>query len=146
MSNVSPILSEVQNHVRTRRRSIVRWYSGFLLHLPIIRSLARLAHRKLNDIQYDPLNPHNRTHDNPEGYVGFEDAKLAAQILADKTLIDKVESYFKLRPFSNGIMYFFVIAGAAAGIKHNPQKMMIVLTVIFLLMPLLTSRQRDFEG
>lgn len=140
----APKLSEVHQEVTTRRRNLVKGYSKFLLHFPGIRALARLCHAKLNAIQYDPLNPHNRTHDNPEGFVGIVDAKIAATILRDKTLIDKVESYFKLRPFSNGIMYFFVIAGAAAGIKHNPQKMMIVLAIIFALLPLLLSRQDDF--
>ena len=141
----SPNLSEVQQRIGGHRRNLVKGYSRFLLHFPGVRALARLCHRKLNDIQYDPLNPHNRTHDNPEGFVGATDAAIAATILQDKTLIDKVESYFKLRPFSNGIMYFFVIAGAAAGIKHNPQKMMIVLAIIFALMPLLLSRQDDFD-
>lgn len=139
------MLSDVQEQVAERRRSFVRWYGRTLLGLGFVQAFGRLAHRKLNGIQYDPVNPNNRTHDNPDGYVGTEEAKIAEAILRDKTLIDKVESYFKLRPFSNGIMYFFVIAGAAAGMKHNPQKMLIALLIILVLMPFLLSRQDQFE-
>lgn len=139
------MFSDVHEQVSKRRRSLVRWYGRTLLNLGFVKAFGRLAHRKLNGIQYDPINPHNRTHDNPAGYIDPEDAKVAEAILADKTLIDKVESYFKLRPFSNGIMYFFVIAGAAAGMKHNPQKMLIALLIILATSPLLLSRQKDFE-
>lgn len=135
----------VAEQVREKRRSLIRWYGKTLIGLPGIRGFCAMLHRRLNLIQYDPVNPHNRTHDNPDGYISETDAAMAAAILADKTLIDKIESYFKLRPFSNGIMYFFVIAGAAAGMQRNVEKILTALVIILLLLPLLTSKQGDFE-
>jgi hypothetical protein len=138
-------LAEVQKQLTHRRKSLVRLYSNLLLNFPGLKSLAKLCHRVLNDLQYDPLNPKHRTTDNPEGLVDPQDAKVNAAILADKTLIDKFESYLKLRPFSNGIMYFFVISGGMAGFQHNNQKLLWAAAVFFLALPILLSRQSDFE-
>ena len=120
-------------------------YERWLRTKTPFRRLVRHLHERLNRIQYDPLNPRNRSVDNPEGDLSVDEHAIAASIEADKTLLDKIETYFRLRPVSTSILAFFVISVAATSARNNPEKIVTVLLVIFAALPLLLSRQGDFE-
>lgn len=138
------MINDVTERVRQTRDSLLKKYDRWLKTKTPFRRLVMYLHEQLNRIQYDPLNPNNRTTDNPEGHGTQAEQDIAKAIERDKTLLDKVETYFRLRPVSTSILAFFVIAVAAANARNNPEKIVIALTVIFLIMPLLTSRQDDF--
>lgn len=134
---------EITHKVEEARNSALRRYELFLLRFGPFRRLVAYLHHLLNRMQYDPLNPQNRTADNPEGYVTESEKALVSKIEKDKNLLDKVETYFRLRPVSTSILAFFVISAAAAGAKGQPIKIVIALAVIFAILPLLLSKQDE---
>jgi hypothetical protein len=139
-------LDEVATKAARTRDSLLKKYETWLRSFNPFRRLVSYLHRRLNLIQYDPLNPRNRTIDNPDGNVTEDEKELAAKIEKDKNLLDKVETYFRLRPVSTSLLAFFVIAAAAASAKNNPIKIVIALVIIFAILPLLTSKQDDFNS
>lgn len=139
------MINTVTERVFQTRDSILKKYDRWLKRKTPFRNLVRYLHTQLNRIQYDPLNPENRTVENPNGFQTLEEKEVADRIERDKTLLDKVETYFRLRPVSTSILAFFVISAAAANARNNPEKIFIALAIIFLILPLLTSRQDDFD-
>lgn len=134
-------LDEFTHRVEDARNSFLRRYELLLLRFGPFRRLVAYLHRLLNRMQYDPLNPQNRTVDNPEGSQTEAEKQLAARVEQDKNLLDKVESYFRLRPASMSVLAFFVISAAATSAKGQPIKILIALCVIFAILPLLLSKQ-----
>jgi len=146
MSEMEPSLfDEVTAHVRQKGNSWLRRYELWMRTKTPFRRLVAYLHDRLNRVQYDPVNPNNRTIDNPEGYETAAERELANNIERDKNLLDKVETYFRLRPVSTSLLAFFVIAAAAAGAKNNPLKIVVAVTIITAIMPLLLSRQDDLK-
>lgn len=92
-------------------------------------------------MQYDPVNPQNRTTLNPEGDQTSDEQMLALSIERDKNLLDKVESYFRLRPVSTSLLAFFVISAAATSAKGQPYKIAAAIAIILAILPLLLSKQ-----
>ena len=137
--------NDVAHRAQEARESLLKKYDSFLKGFGPFRRLVGYLHVKLNKIQYDPVNPQNRTSDNPDGYQTAEEARLAQIIENDKTLLDKIETYFRLRPASMGILAFFVISADAASARNNPTKIVIAIAIILAILPLLISRQTDFE-
>ena len=142
--NQKVFINDVMDTTTKVRRSLLKKYQLFLTRFAPFRHLVLYLHRLLNRMQYDPLNPQNRTTENPEGVSTEAEKELALRIERDKNLLDKVETYFRLRPVSTSILAFFVIATAALEARHNPAKIVTALTLIFLFLPLLLSRQDDF--
>lgn len=132
---------DVTDWVRHKKDSILQRYDRWLKTKAFFRHLVIYLHRQLNRVQYDPVNPRNRTKDCTEG----ERTDLDTQIEQDKTLVDKVETYFRLRPVSTSLLAFFVIAVAATSAKNNPEKIVTALVIVWLLLPLLLSRQNDLK-
>ena len=137
------IFDELAHRVEETRDSILKKYSLFLLRFYPFRRLVAYLHRLLNRMQYDPLNPQNRTTDNPQGYQTDDEKALAALVEKDKNLLDKVETYFRLRPVSTAILAFFVISAAATSSRGQPIKIAIALVIIFAILPLLLSTQDE---
>lgn len=137
------IFGDIANRVEETRNSLLRRYELFLLRFYPFRRLVAYLHRLLNRMQYDPVNPQNRTTDNPEGYQTDDEKALAASIERDKNLLDKVEAYFRLRPVSTSILAFFVISAAATSSRGQPIKIAIALAIIFAILPLLLSKQDE---
>jgi hypothetical protein len=125
----------------TAKDSLLLRYERWLLTFLPFRRLVRYLHERLNRVQYDPVNPQNRTAENPEGYQTPDELALARSIEEDKNLLDKVETYFRLRPVSTSLLAFFVISVAATSARNNPTKMAIVVTIILAILPLILSRQ-----
>jgi hypothetical protein len=138
-------LDEIANRVEETKKSLLKKYELFLLRFYPFRRLVASLHCQLNRMQYDPLNPQNRTKENPEGVQTDEEKAIAVSIEKDKNLLDKVETYFRLRPVSTSILAFFVISAAAASAKNNPTKIMVALAIIFAILPLLLSKQDDVK-
>lgn len=132
---------EVTGWVKEKKSFFLKRYDHWLKKKLFFRHLVIYLHRQLNRVQYDPINPKNRTDDKPEG----GNTALEQVIERDKTLVDKVETYFRLRPVSTSLLAFFVIAVAAASTKNNPEKIVTALMIIWLTLPLLLSRQDDFS-
>ena len=137
------IFDELAHRVEETRDSLLKKYSLFLLRFYPFRRLVAYLHRLLNRMQYDPLNPQNRTTDNPQGYQTDDEKALAALVEKDKNLLDKVETYFRLRPVSTAILAFFVISAAATSSRGQPLKIAIALVIIFAILPLLLSTQDE---
>jgi hypothetical protein len=125
------------------KNSLLKRYEGWLLRFGPFRRLVAYLHRRLNRVQYDPVNPQNRTSTNPEGYQTQEEQALARSIERDKNLLDKVESYFRLRPVSTSILAFFVISAAATSAKGQPYKIAVAIVIILAILPLLLSKQDE---
>lgn len=132
---------DIAHQVQEAKDSLLKRYESWLLGFLPFRRLVAYLHRRLNRMQYDPLNPQNRTVLNPEGYQTAEEQSLAVQVEKDKNLLDKVETYFRLRPVSTSILAFFVISAAATSAKNNPQKIVIAVLIIIAILPLLLSKQ-----
>lgn len=132
---------EVTDWVKQKKDSFLKRYDHWLKRKLFFRHLVIYLHRQLNRVQYDPINPKSRDADHPDGH----NSELNQSIHRDKTLVDKIESYFRHRPLSTSILAFFVIAAAATSAKNNPEKIVITLLIIFITMPLLLSRQDDFN-
>jgi hypothetical protein len=126
--------------------SLLKRYETWLLRFGPFRRLVSYLHRKLNRIQYDPVNPQNRTKENPEGYQTPEELELALKVERDKNLLDKVETYFRLRPVSTSILAFFVISAAATSAKGQPYKITIAILIILAILPLLLSKQDEVNN
>jgi hypothetical protein len=92
------------------------------------------------------VNPQNRTKENPEGYQTPEELELALKVERDKNLLDKVETYFRLRPVSTSILAFFVISAAATSAKGQPYKITIAILIILAILPLLLSKQDEVNN
>jgi hypothetical protein len=137
------IFDELAHRVEETRDSLLKKYSLFLLRFYPFRRLVAYLHRLLNRMQYDPLNPQNRSTDNPQGYQTDDEKALAALVEKDKNLLDKVETYFRLRPVSTAILAFFVISAAATSSRGQPLKIAIALVIIFAILPLLLSTQDE---
>lgn len=132
---------DVTDWVREKKNTFLARYDRWLKTKAFFRHLVIYLHKQLNRVQYDPLNPKNRSSDHPEG----ERTDLDVKIEEDKTLVDKIETYFRLRPVSTSILAFFVIAVAATSAKNNPEKIITALIFIWCALPLLTSRQTEFK-
>jgi hypothetical protein len=139
-------IDDVVHQVQETRDSLLRRYERSLRRFGPFRRLVIYLHRQLNRMQYDPVNPQNRTADNPEGYQTETEKALATSIEKDKNLLDKVETYFRLRPVSTAILAFFVISAAATSAKGQPIKIVIALAIIFAILPLLLSKQDDLNN
>lgn len=129
------------HRIEETRNSLLRKYELFLLRFLPFRRLVAYLHRLLNRMQYDPVNPQNRTSTNPEGVLTDAEKLLATNIEKDKNLLDKVETYFRLRPVSTALLAFFVISAAATSARGQPIKIVIALAIIFAILPLLLSKQ-----
>lgn len=137
-----PVFDDFAHKIEETRDSVLRKYELFLLRFYPFRRLVGYLHRLLNRMQYDPLNPQNRTADNPEGYLTEAEKSLAVSIEKDKNLLDKVETYFRLRPVSTSVLAFFVISAAATGARSaGPIKVLTVIAIIIAILPLLLSKQ-----
>lgn len=134
---------EITHRVEDARDSFLRRYELLLLRFGPFRRLVAYLHRLLNRMQYDPVNPQNRTADNPDGIKSEGEHKLAERIQGDKNLLDKVETYFRLRPVSTSLLAFFVISAAATSAKSQPIKIVIALGIFLAILPLLLSKQKD---
>lgn len=134
---------EFAHRIEETRDSLLKRYETFLLRFYPFRRLVAYLHKQLNRMQYDPLNPQNRTADNPEGYQTEGEKDLALRVERDKNLLDKVETYFRLRPVSTSLLVFFVISVAATSARNNPTKVGIVIAIIIAILPLLLSRQEQ---
>lgn len=134
---------EFAHRIEETRDSLLKRYETFLLRFYPFRRLVAYLHKQLNRMQYDPLNPQNRTAENPEGYQTEAEKDLALRVERDKNLLDKVETYFRLRPVSTSLLVFFVISVAATSARNNPTKVGIVIAVIIAILPLLLSRQEQ---
>lgn len=134
---------EITHRVEDARDSFLRRYELLLLRFGPFRRLVAYLHRLLNRMQYDPVNPQNRTADNPDGVKSEGEHKLAERIQGDKNLLDKVETYFRLRPVSTSLLAFFVISAAATSAKSQPIKIVIALGIFLAILPLLLSKQKD---
>jgi hypothetical protein len=137
--------ADFSHKVEEASNSLLARYDRYLLRFAPFRRLIAYLHKTLNRMQYDPLNPQNRTADNPEGYVTETEKTLAGRIEGDKNLLDKVETYFRLRPVSTSLLAFFVISAAATSAKGQPIKIVIALAIIFAILPLLLSKQDDVK-
>lgn len=143
MSN--SFFDDVAQRATETKASFLKKYEHFLKKFLPFRRLVVSLHNRLNRVQYDPLNPQNRTTDNPMGYQTEEEKNLADLVERDKNLLDKVETYFRLRPVSTAILAFFVISAAATSSRGQPLKIAIAVAVIIAILPLLTSKQDDFN-
>ena len=132
---------DITREVLETKNSLLKRYETWLLGFLPFRRLVAYLHRRLNRMQYDPLNPQNRTKDNPEGNMTADELALAIKVERDKNLLDKVETYFRLRPVSTSLLAFFVISAAATSAKGQPIKIAIAIMVILAILPLLLSRQ-----
>lgn len=134
---------DIAHRAQETRDSLLKKYEIFLLRFYPFRRLVAYLHRQLNRMQYDPLNPQNRTVDNPQGYQTEAEKTLATLVEKDKNLLDKVETYFRLRPVSTSLLVFFVISVAATSARNNPTKIAIALGIIVAILPLLLSKQEQ---
>lgn len=132
---------EFAHRFEETRNSLLKKYELFLLRFYPFRRLVAYLHRLLNRMQYDPLNPQNRTAENLEGVQTEDEKALAHRIEQDKNLLDKVETYFRLRPVSTSLLAFFVISAAATSARNNPTKILVAITIIIAILPLLLSKQ-----
>lgn len=132
---------EFAHRLEETRNSLLKKYELFLLRFYPFRRLVAYLHRLLNRMQYDPLNPQNRTAENLEGVQTEDEKALAHRIEQDKNLLDKVETYFRLRPVSTSLLAFFVISAAATSARNNPTKILVAITIIIAILPLLLSKQ-----
>ena len=140
------IFAQITHRVEEASNSLLSRYERLLVRFGPFRRLVAYMHHRLNRIQYDPLNPQNRTLDNPEGYQTSAEKELASIIEKDKNLLDKVETYFRLRPVSTSILAFFVISAAATSARGQPIKIVFATLIIFALLPLLLSKQDDLNS
>jgi hypothetical protein len=127
--------------VQETRDGLMRRYEAWLLSFEPFRRLVAYLHLRLNRMQYDPINPQNRTIDNPQGYQTEAELALVRQVEEDKNLLDKVETYFRLRPVSTSLLAFFVISAAATSARGQPLKITIAVLIIMAILPLLLSKQ-----
>jgi hypothetical protein len=139
------VLSDIQARVERTRDSLLARYELYLRRFEPFRRLVAYLHSRLNRMQYDPLNPQNRTSDNPDGIRTEAEQALASSIERDKNLLDKVETYFRLRPVSTALLAFFVISAAATSAKGQPIKIAIAVLIILAILPLLLSKQDDVK-
>lgn len=139
------LFEEMSTHVRETSSSWLLRYEAWMRTKAPFRRLVSYLHGRLNRVQYDPVNPRNRTVDNIEGDLSDDEKALADRIEGDKTLLDKVETYFRLRPVSTSLLAFFVISAAATSAKNNPEKIVTALVLIGAALPLLLSRQDDLK-
>lgn len=141
LGNKLDFFDDITKHALNTKNSLLKRYETWLLRFGPFRRLVSYLHRQLNRMQYDPVNPQNRTATNPQGYLTSEERELAQSIEKDKNLLDKVETYFRLRPVSTALLAFFVISAAATSAKGQPYKIAVAIMIILAILPLLLSKQ-----